>query len=42
MEGADVDAQNNVYGHTALMVASFLGHADVVELLLDAGQYTPL
>lgn len=27
-------------GWTALMDASLQGHADVVRLLLDAGQYT--
>ncbi len=35
-EGADLD-ETSAYGWTALMFAAWQGHADVVEMLLDAG-----
>ena len=34
---ADVNARERWYGRTALMVAAAEGHADVVELLIEAG-----
>lgn len=36
--GARVDVQEHYMGSTALIQASRNGHADVVRLLLDAGQ----
>jgi len=35
--GADVNAKDNLFGRTALMIASFYGHKEVVELLLKKG-----
>ena len=35
--GADVNAQNNIDGWTALMEASENGHKEVVEILKKAG-----
>lgn len=34
---ADVNARERWYGRTALMIAAVEGHADVVQLLIDAG-----
>ena len=34
---ADVNARERWYGRTALMIAAAEGHADVVQLLIDAG-----
>lgn len=39
-EGAQVNIQNELDGDTALMEASFWGHADVLPLLLNAGKLT--
>ena len=38
-QGVDVDTKD-IYGRTALWMASFNGHSDVVELLLSHGADT--
>jgi len=35
--GADLDAKDNSYGFTAMQMASWLGHTEAVQALLDGG-----
>ena len=37
MAGANINAQEKLYGTTALMIASLYGYTEIVKLLLEAG-----
>jgi ankyrin repeat protein len=36
-KGIDINAKNEVFGHTALIVAARQGYADVVQVLIEKG-----